>query len=86
LKWKEYFDPLEFGNNDICQINDSLYIHFTKGKINEVKGITFKVKSIVEAQQYLQKNNLFGSVTEKKLKLNQTQTFGLSIYFTDEEW
>jgi hypothetical protein len=85
IKWKEYLHPLELGENDICQINDSLQIHFTKGKINEVMAITFKVESIVEAQQYFRENKLAGSATENKLKLNLSQTFGLSIYFTDEE-
>lgn len=84
LKWKEYLHPLEF-ENDICQINDSLQIHFTKGKINEVKGITFKVKSLTEAQQYLENYELLGCATENKLKLNLSQTFGLSIYFSEEE-
>jgi len=85
LKWKEFLYPLEIGNNGVCQINNSLQIHFTRGNINEVKGITFKVESLVKAKQYLMKKNLFGSASYKKIKLNQTQTFGLSIYFTDEE-
>ncbi|MBA7535487.1 hypothetical protein ES705_27743 [subsurface metagenome] len=85
LKWKEFLYPLEFGKNDVCQINDSLQIHFTRGNINEVKGITFKVKSLVEAKQYLVKNKLFTTASDKKIKLNQTQSFGLSIFFSDEE-
>ena len=85
LKWKEFLYPLEFGKNDVCQINDSLQIHFTRGNINEVKGITFKVKFLAEAKQYLVKNKLFTTASDKKIKLSQTQSFGLSIYFTDEE-
>ena len=85
LKWKEYLYPLEFSKNDVCQINDSLQIHFTRGNINEVLGITFKVKSLVVAKQYLVKNKFLITESDKKIKLNQTQSFGLSIYFTDEE-
>lgn len=85
LKWKDFLDPLEIGKNGICQINDSLKLHFSKGDVNEVKGITFKVNSLEKAKQYLIKNNLFGSVSNKKIKLNQRQSYGLSIYFTDED-
>ncbi len=85
LKWKEYLYPLEFSKNDVCQINDSLQIHFTRGNINEVLGITFKVKSLVVAKQYLVKNKFLITESDEKIKLNQTQSFGLSIYFTDEE-
>jgi hypothetical protein len=84
MRWKEYLYPIEFGRNDICQINDSLQIHFTKGNINEVKGITFKVKSLVKAKQYLVKNKFLITESDEKIKLNQTQSFGLSIDFTDE--
>ena len=84
LKWKEYLYPLEFSKNDVCQINDSLQIHFTRGNINEVLGITFKVKSLVVAKQYLAKNKFLIAESDEKIKLNQTQSFGLSIYFTDE--
>ncbi len=85
MKWKEYFYPLEFGRTDVCQINDSLQIHFTMGNINEVKGITFKVKSLEKAKQYLAKNKFLITESDKKIKLNQTQSFGLSIYFEDKE-
>ena len=85
LRWKEYFYPLEFGRTDVCQINDSLQIHFTRGNINEVKGITFKVKSVVEAKQYLAENKFLITESDNKIKLNQTHSFGLLIYFTDEE-
>lgn len=85
LKWKEYLYPLEFGEFDVCQINDSLHINFTRGNINEVMGITFKVKSIVEAKQYLVQNKFQITAFDKKIKLNQIQSFGLSLYFTDEK-
>lgn len=85
LKWRDFLYPLEFGKNDVCQINDSLQIHFTKGNINEVKGITFKVKSLVETKQYLEKKKLFRTEYDNKINLDKSQSFGLSIYFTDEE-
>jgi hypothetical protein len=84
-KWKEFLYPLEFDKYDVCQINDSLQIYFTRGNINEVKGITFKVKSLIKAEQYLVENKFLITESDKKIKLNQTQSFGLSIYFTDEK-
>ncbi len=83
LKWKEYLYPLEFEFNNICHINDSLQIQFTRGNINEVNGITFKVKSLEKTKQYLMKNQFLVTTSNEKIKLNQTQSFGLLIYFTD---
>ncbi|HUX58922.1 MAG TPA: hypothetical protein VMV47_08175 [Bacteroidales bacterium] len=84
-RWKEFLYPLEFANKGICQINDSLTIYFTRGNINEVKGITFKVKSLAKAKQYFKNNNLLVFASGEKINLSSTQTFGLLIYFTDEE-
>ena len=85
MKWKDYLYPMEFGRNDVCQINDSLQIHFKRGNINEVRGITFKVKSLEKAKEYLARNKFLITGSDKRIKLNQTQSFGLSIYFTDEK-
>ena len=85
LKWKAFLYPLEIGEDGICQINDSLQLHYIKGDINEVKGITFKVKSLEKVKQFLKENNLSGSSSDQKIKLNQDQSFGLNIYFTDKE-
>jgi len=82
-KWKEYLDPLEFGQNDVCQINDSLQLFLTRGEINEVMAITFKVKSLEKTEQYLLDNQFSITVSENKISINPTQTFGLSIYFSD---
>jgi hypothetical protein len=84
-KWREYLDPLKFGQNDVCQINDSLQLFFTRGEINEVKGITFKVKSLEKTEQYLMDNQFSITVSDNKISINPTQTFGLSIYFSDEK-
>lgn len=85
LKWKEYLFPLEFSKDDICQVNDSLQIHFTRAKINEVTGITFKVRSLVGAKQYMERNKILIFASDKKIKLNPAQSFGLSITFIDEK-
>lgn len=85
LKWKKYLYPLEIRENDICQINDSLQFHFIRGNINEVRKITFKIKSLEDAKQYLIKNQFSITESDKIIELNQTQSFGLSICLTDEE-
>ena len=86
LKWKELLDPLEIGENGTCQINDFLQLYFIKGEINEVKGITFKVGSIEKSQQYLMEIDLLSSTSDHKIQLDQTKTFGLTIYLTDDEY
>jgi hypothetical protein len=85
LKWKELVKPLKISEKNICQVNDSLEIHFIRSKIKEVKGITFKVKSIDSAKQYLRKNNLLGLIKENKIQLDKSNTFGLLIYLSEEE-
>lgn len=82
-KWKEYLDPREFRQNGICQINDSLQLFFTKGDINEVKAITFKVKSLEETEQYLEENQFAVRASDNKIFINPAQIFGLSFYFSD---
>lgn len=85
LKWKEYLYPLEIMENDICQINDSLQLHFTRGSINEVKGITMKVESLEKTKQYMLENHLVITESDKEIKLDHTQSFGLTIFFSEEK-
>ena len=82
-KWKEYLFPLEFGNNNICQINDSLQLYFSKGKINEIKAVTFKVKSLAKTEQYFMEKQISSTASGNKIYLDPTHSFGLSMYFTD---
>ena len=84
-KWKELISPLELIDNEIWKENNKLEFHFIKSNIKEVQSITFKVKSLEKAKLYLLKNNLFGSFVDNKIQLNKTQTFGLSIYLTQED-
>jgi hypothetical protein len=82
-KWKELINPLELIENMIWQESNNLEFHFIKSNIKEVQSITFKVKSLEKAKRYLLKNNLFGSFAGNKIQLQQTQTFGLSIFLSE---
>jgi hypothetical protein len=82
-KWKEYLYPLEFRQNGVCQINDSLQLFFTQGEINEVKAITFKVKSLEETEHYLLDNQLSVTYYNNGISINPVQAFDLPIYFSD---
>lgn len=84
-KWKELINPSELTNNEIWKANNNLEFHFIKSHIKEVQSLTFRVKSLEKARQYLLKNNLFGSLHDDKIELNKTLTFGLSIYITEKE-
>jgi hypothetical protein len=84
-KWEKLLDPLKIGKNGTCRIHDSLQLHFIKGDINEVKSITFKVSSIKKSKKYFLKNDLIGSASNHTIRLDQTKTFDLAMYFTDTE-
>ncbi|MCK4748111.1 MAG: hypothetical protein KAT15_13775 [Bacteroidales bacterium] len=82
-RWKEFLYPLEFVESHTCQVNDSLQIHFTLGKINQVKGITFKVESLERATRYFAETDLLESDPDQGILINQKQAFGLLIYLSE---
>lgn len=84
-KWKELICPLELIDHEIWKVSSKLEFHFIDSNIKEVQSITFKVKSLEKAKLYLLKNNLFDSFVDNKILLNKTQTFGLSIFLTEED-
>jgi hypothetical protein len=84
-KWKEIIIPSLLINNEIWRKDDSLNFYFIKSNIKEAQSITFKVRSLEKAKQYLLKNNLFGRSIEHKIELDRTQAFGLLIYLTEED-
>lgn len=82
-KWKELISPSELYYNEIWKESNILEFHFIRGDYKEVKSITFKVKSLKKAAQYLLKNDLYGCLQDNKIELDNAQTFGLSIYLTE---
>ena len=84
-KWKDLISPVELINNEIWKESNILDFHFIKSNIKEVQSITFKVRSLEKAKEYLLKNNLAGSFIDSKIQLNKSKTFGLSIYLTGED-
>jgi hypothetical protein len=84
-KWKDLITPMKLIDNEIWQESSKLEFRFVKSDIKEVQSITFKVRSLEKARLYLLKNNLFGSYADNKIRLNKAQTFGLSMYFPEED-
>jgi predicted adenine nucleotide alpha hydrolase (AANH) superfamily ATPase len=84
-KWKELISPSELRNNEIWKESNILEFHFIRGDYKEVKSITFKVKSLKKAAQYLLKNDFYGCLQDNNIELDNAQTFGLSIYLTEED-
>lgn len=78
-KWKEYFHPLEI-QNSVYRINDSLQIRFEQNKINEIKSITFKVKSLIKARQFLADNHIKFEGSLKQIRLDPDEIFGLIVF------
>lgn len=84
-KWKELISPFELIDKEIWKESNLLKFHIIKSNIKEVQSITFKVKSLEIAKQYLVKNNLFGNFVDNKIQLDKAQAFGLSIYLTEQD-
>ena len=84
-KWKDLISPMKLIDNEIWKESSKLEFRFVKSDIKEVLSITFKVRSLEKARLYLLKNNLFGSYADNKIQLNKAQTFGLSMYLTEED-
>lgn len=82
-RWKKFLSPNEMAYNEIGMLSNLLEIHFVNSNIKEVQSITFKVRSLEKARQYLEKNNLFGRITADKIQLNTFRTFGLSIFISE---
>lgn len=82
-KWKDLIYPSVLMNNGVWSGNDNLEFHFVKDNIREVASITFKVKSLGKARRYLTKNNLIGSVSDGKIEINKSKSFGLAIYLME---
>ena len=85
LKWIELISPSELIDNEIWKESNILEFHIIKSNIKQLQSITFKVKSLDKAKRYLVKTNLFGSFVANKIQLDKAQTFGLSIYLTEED-
>ena len=84
-KWKELISPDKLVNNKKWAESNILEFHFIKDRIKEVQSITFKVKSLEKAKQYLLKNNLLGDYIDSKIIINKTQAFGLQIFITEKD-
>jgi hypothetical protein len=82
-KWKDFIQPSELINNEVWKNGILPEIHFIKSNIKEVNGIVFEVKSLEKAKRYLLKNQLLGSIHDKKIELQKSQTYGLSIFLTE---
>ncbi len=84
-KWEDIISPDRLINNKVWPESDIIDFRFIKAGIREVQGITFKVKSLEKAKQYLLKNNLYGGYSGNKIIIDKTQAFGLQIFFTEQE-
>jgi hypothetical protein len=80
--WKEVISPEKISNKKVW-VKRNIEFHFIKSNIKEVQGITFKVKSLQQAKEYLVKNNLSADYTKNKIKLDKSRAFGLMISFTE---
>jgi hypothetical protein len=78
MEWKKYLSPLEF-EDDVCRVNASLQIRFERDKINEVRSITFKVKSLNKARLYFEDNRIKFNDSVNLIRLDPDEVFGLTV-------
>jgi hypothetical protein len=82
-RWKELIHPSAFDNGQIWHVSNGLNIRFMPDRIKEVKGITFKVKSLLNAKSYLKEKGLLGTQHNGTIAIDPKKSFGLSICFTE---
>jgi hypothetical protein len=84
-KLKDFFSSPDLRNNEVSLEINNPEFRFVKSNIREVQSITFKIRSLEKTKQYFLKNNLTWSIINKMVLLDKRQTFGLSMYFTEDE-
>ncbi|NEW85602.1 MAG: hypothetical protein GZ094_25010 [Mariniphaga sp.] len=82
-RWKDLIYPSDLDKSKAWHVSNSLNIGFVLSKIKEVKGITFKVKSLEKAKMYAKENGLFGTEYNGAIAIDPKKSFGLSICFTE---
>jgi hypothetical protein len=83
LRWKEFLHPIQVDSQGKCPLNDSLNLQFVKADVNEVKSITFQVRSLDQANQYFSKNSLLESSAEGCTTLKRSRTYGLLMHLSE---
>jgi len=78
-RWKVLIHPSDLDKDQVWHVSNKLNIRFVPDKIKEVKGITFKVKSLEKAKKYLAQNNITFIQNRKNILLDRSGTFGLTI-------
>jgi len=82
-RWKELIHPSDLDKGQVWHVSNGLNIRLMPDKIKEVKGITFKVKSLQNAKAYLKENDLLGKEQNDTIAIDPNKSFGLSICFTE---
>lgn len=82
-RWKELIHPSDLDKDQVWHFSNDLNIRFIPDKIKEVKGITFKVKSLQNAKTYLKEKGLLGTEKNGTIAIDPKKSFGLSICFTE---
>jgi purine nucleosidase len=79
-KWKTFIAPDSLNENLTWRIDDKLHFNFTLAPFKEISSITFKVKSIREAENFLNENKVLFTSEPGLIRIDSTQSFGLLIF------
>jgi len=82
--WREFLGTPDRINDTSWRLNRNETIRLVRSKVQGVRGIVLKVRSLEKAEAYLKERSCVGRVVDGRIELDKGQTFGLSIYFSAE--
>jgi hypothetical protein len=80
IKWKEFIAPGLLNENLTWRIDDKLLFSYARSPYKEIISITFKVKSLEEAEDYLNEKRVLFTMEPGHIRIDSTQSFGLRIF------
>jgi hypothetical protein len=83
-KWKQLIEPSVLKHDKVWHDKNMPEIHFVISDKKEVKAIVFKVRSLKNTRSYFEANNLSVIIRDKRMELNKSSAFGLSLFFDEK--
>ena len=80
IKWKAFIAPCLLDEELTWKMDDKLHFSFSRTPYKAVSSITFKVKSFIGAENYLNEHNVLFTSEPGLIRIDSTQSFGLRIF------
>lgn len=82
-RWNDLISPDKMTNQNVWKGSRMPEMRFIKSNIKEVMGITFKVRSLNDAKQYLTEKGLLAESNDTIATIKSEMAFGLELYFSE---